>query len=408
MGEVLEKREIGKLNAAPQVFEVRHLAWRSLLSGPRKVSIRAVEFVGRRELVIEYLKRPEPSFWQSSRTTCTRFIMSSTPVTLSAGPSSTMCVVWRSSTTPVFACVLNTRSSHSTSVLSVWKRCRTILCASPPWTSSPPLSEGKSCPTQSAVRPGSVLGSRTVTLRRGRLAGSCAWWSRTLRDSYVDNLAQEFLTSKDHTTRAQNQHRVVRQLREHMSPAECTIQMDFAENWMVSYPEEPQSVYYAKEPVTLHQLSSTTGRKRLPHTGLWPSWRMTGPMTPVPSSHSSEICATLSAPLCLRSPPSTMPPTPPPANIGISPSSRYFASTNSCFASRWPGPTSKPAMAKAKGHATALVLQRNGMRTWRWSGTKRYRTPLSSLRGGTNWRGLPATSVSLCQILYVRGAVCVN
>ena len=28
--------------------------------------------------------------------------------------------------------------------------------------------------------------------------------------------------------------------------------MDFTENWMDSYPEEPQSVYYAKEPVTLH------------------------------------------------------------------------------------------------------------------------------------------------------------
>ena len=35
---------------------------RSLFSGPRKVSTRAVEFRGRRELVIEFLKRPEHSY----------------------------------------------------------------------------------------------------------------------------------------------------------------------------------------------------------------------------------------------------------------------------------------------------------------------------------------------------------
>ena len=65
-------------------------------------------------------------------------------------------------------------------------------------------------------------------------------------------MAHEFVTMRAHSIRAQTQHRVVRELREGMSTAECTIQMDFAENWMVSYPEEPQSVYYAKEPVTLH------------------------------------------------------------------------------------------------------------------------------------------------------------
>lgn len=31
-----------------------------------------------------------------------------------------------------------------------------------------------------------------------------------------------------------------------------TLQMDFAENWVVTYPNEPQSAYYGKEPVTLH------------------------------------------------------------------------------------------------------------------------------------------------------------
>ena len=72
------------------------------------------------------------------------------------------------------------------------------------------------------------------------------------KEEYILAMAEEFATMYEHSERARIQHQVVRHLRERMSSEECTIQMDFAENWMVSYPEEPQSVYYSKEPVTLH------------------------------------------------------------------------------------------------------------------------------------------------------------
>ena len=72
------------------------------------------------------------------------------------------------------------------------------------------------------------------------------------KQAFIEKMSKEFVTMREHSLRAQTQHRVVRELREGMSEAEVTIQMDFAENWPVSYPESPQSVYYSKEPVTLH------------------------------------------------------------------------------------------------------------------------------------------------------------
>ena len=61
-----------------------------------------------------------------------------------------------------------------------------------------------------------------------------------------------FPTIKAHSERAQHQHRVVRKLRQALTEEDCTVQMDFAENWMVTYPDEVQAAYFSKEPVTLH------------------------------------------------------------------------------------------------------------------------------------------------------------
>ena len=69
---------------------------------------------------------------------------------------------------------------------------------------------------------------------------------------FITLMSADFKTMREHSFRAQNQHRVVREVREGMSATECTVQMDFSENWMVSFPESPQAVYYAKDPVTLH------------------------------------------------------------------------------------------------------------------------------------------------------------
>ena len=88
-------------------------------------------------------------------------------------------------------------------------------------------------------------------------AGKTCKKTRLKPDTYtkvkcIEKLSSTFVTMREHSLRAQNQHRAVRLLRNEMPASECTIQMDFAENWMVSYPMEPQSTYYAKEPVTLH------------------------------------------------------------------------------------------------------------------------------------------------------------
>ena len=32
----------------------------------------------------------------------------------------------------------------------------------------------------------------------------------------------------------------------------CSVHMDFSENWVISYPNEPQPAYYSKDPITVH------------------------------------------------------------------------------------------------------------------------------------------------------------
>ena len=75
---------------------------------------------------------------------------------------------------------------------------------------------------------------------------------RMPKEEFIANLIEEFPGIQTHAERAFVQHAALRTLRQHLSPNECTVQMDFSENWVISYPEEPQSAYFSKEPVTLH------------------------------------------------------------------------------------------------------------------------------------------------------------
>jgi hypothetical protein len=70
--------------------------------------------------------------------------------------------------------------------------------------------------------------------------------------SFTAAFLDELKLMKGHIERVYAQHKACRELREKLGDHECTAQMDFAENWMISYPNEPQSVYYGKEPVTLY------------------------------------------------------------------------------------------------------------------------------------------------------------
>ena len=70
------------------------------------------------------------------------------------------------------------------------------------------------------------------------------------RNEFVELVLAEYPSIREHVLRAIHQHREVRALRQRLTPQECTIQMDFAQNWMVSYHEEVQSAFYAKDAVT--------------------------------------------------------------------------------------------------------------------------------------------------------------
>ena len=69
---------------------------------------------------------------------------------------------------------------------------------------------------------------------------------------FQTNFTRNMAFFSEHVSRMYNQHRAATNLKEGLQQHECCIQMDFAENWMIDYPMEPQSVYFAKEPVTVH------------------------------------------------------------------------------------------------------------------------------------------------------------
>ena len=73
------------------------------------------------------------------------------------------------------------------------------------------------------------------------------------KDKFLKALVQAFPNIKVHVELAAHQHKTVRNQRENLEDdIECTIQMDFAQNWLVGFGQEVQSAFYAKDPVTVH------------------------------------------------------------------------------------------------------------------------------------------------------------
>lgn len=72
------------------------------------------------------------------------------------------------------------------------------------------------------------------------------------KDAFVKNFMADMVLMTSHVERMFLQYTACRKLKDDMPPDHCMVQMDFAENWLISYPDEPQSVYFAKEPVTVH------------------------------------------------------------------------------------------------------------------------------------------------------------
>ena len=72
------------------------------------------------------------------------------------------------------------------------------------------------------------------------------------RAEFIAVLMADFDRIAKHIFRATSQHQAIRSLRQEMTAEECTIQMDFANNWNIGYSEEVQSAFYAKDSITLH------------------------------------------------------------------------------------------------------------------------------------------------------------
>lgn len=72
-------------------------------------------------------------------------------------------------------------------------------------------------------------------------------------ERFIATLLALFPGIKYHVEMANHQHKTVRVQRDTLTPYKrCTIQLDFAQNWLVGYGQEVQSAYYAKDPVTIH------------------------------------------------------------------------------------------------------------------------------------------------------------
>lgn len=74
------------------------------------------------------------------------------------------------------------------------------------------------------------------------------------KSDFIEELIKDFDTTKNHSDRAKHQHRQVRQQREQLGDYDCTIQMDFAQNWLIGFGEggEIQSVFFNKDGITVH------------------------------------------------------------------------------------------------------------------------------------------------------------
>lgn len=74
------------------------------------------------------------------------------------------------------------------------------------------------------------------------------------KEEFITLLLEDFDTTRAHAERACHQHRTVKELRENLKADECTVQMDFAQNWLIGFGEggEIQSVFFGKDGITVH------------------------------------------------------------------------------------------------------------------------------------------------------------
>ena len=275
---VFSPERLRQCRLTAQLAEDTGLSRRCLLSGPRKVRKNTAASMGLEDRIIEFLKRPEHSYTlPGKKDTVTMSKVKHQKVILTEF-TDTLHALFKEEY-PTLTCGRTTfndvRRRHKYIKTVKFNNTRVCLClkhqnftlrlrAVGMWYVLPDelvrntTAEDFAADLRAKDLPPTITVEtwQRVDVPYGTEGKTCKKLrqveSVTPKEDFIKALALEFTAMKEHCNRAQKQHRVVRQLRERMTPAECTIQMDFAENWMVSYPEEPQAVYYAKEPVTLH------------------------------------------------------------------------------------------------------------------------------------------------------------
>lgn len=85
----------------------------------------------------------------------------------------------------------------------------------------------------------------------------------------MEKFSANMVLLEEHINHVHAQNNALHQLWQEMTNIQCMIQMDFAENSMVSYRDEPQSVYYSKKGITVHPVVIDFNKEgMLKHTSL--------------------------------------------------------------------------------------------------------------------------------------------
>ena len=71
---------------------------------------------------------------------------------------------------------------------------------------------------------------------------------------FKNKLSQKYPVFVKHKEFVTNQYAMVHEIKDNLNEETCTVQMDFAENFVSTYGEEIQSAYYNKNSVTLHPI----------------------------------------------------------------------------------------------------------------------------------------------------------
>lgn len=72
------------------------------------------------------------------------------------------------------------------------------------------------------------------------------------RDEFKTNFHAELLLFKEHDDRVITQYKNFTELKRNLTPAEATVQIDFAENYVCKFQQEVSGAYYSKVQVTVH------------------------------------------------------------------------------------------------------------------------------------------------------------